>query len=88
MKSKQELRKYIKEKRKTLDIDNLSDELVQKLIHTAEFKLAKHVMFFYPMDYEVNLLKIIEEFGQTFISTADTSSLDNEILKKYQLIKL
>ena len=35
-----------------------------------------------------NLLSIIEEFGQTFISTADTSSLDNEILKKYQLIKL
>ena len=35
-----------------------------------------------------NLLKIIEEFGQTFISTADTSSLNNEILKKYQLIKL
>ena len=35
-----------------------------------------------------NLLNVIEEFGQTFISTADTSSLDNEILKKYQLIKL
>lgn len=35
-----------------------------------------------------NLLKIIDEFGQTFISTADTSSLNNEILKKYQLIKL
>ena len=35
-----------------------------------------------------NLLNIIEEFGQTFISTADTSSLNNEILKKYQLIKL
>lgn len=35
-----------------------------------------------------NLLKIIDEFGQTFISTADTSSLENEILKKYQLIKL
>lgn len=35
-----------------------------------------------------NLLKILDNFGQTFISTADTSSLNNEILKKYQIIKL
>jgi DNA replication and repair protein RecF len=35
-----------------------------------------------------NLLKMLDNFGQTFISTADTSSLNNEILKKYQIINL
>jgi len=35
-----------------------------------------------------NLLKIIDEFGQTFISTADTACLKNEIIKKYQIINL
>ena len=35
-----------------------------------------------------NLLKLLDNFGQTFISTVDTSGLNKEILKKYQIITL
>ena len=35
-----------------------------------------------------NLLNLLDGFGQTFISTVDTSSLNKEILKKYQIITL
>ena len=35
-----------------------------------------------------NLLNLLDSFGQTFISTVDTSSLNKEILKKYQIITL
>ena len=66
MNSKQELRKYIKEKRKTLDINYISKQLVEKLINSDIFIQAKHVMLFYPLDYEVNLLKIIEDSSKNF----------------------
>ena len=37
-----------------------------------------------------SLLNLLNEFGniQTFISTVDTSSINKEILKKYQIINL
>ena len=42
------------------------------------------------IDRQNNLLNLLNSFNsiQTFISTVDTSSLNKEILKKYQIIKL
>ena len=63
-----------------------------KIIHKHKNKfpilLLDDVLSELDINRQNNLLKIIDEFGQTFISTADTSSLNNEILKKYQLISL
>ena len=64
--SKQQLRNWAKEERSKLDMETLSKELVRKLKLTEEYKQAKHVMIFYPMKDEVNLLSLLEDTGKTF----------------------
>ena len=64
--NKQELRKWIKEERKKLDIKALSNIFVQKLKETIEYKKAKNIMLFYPLKYEINLLKLIDDNSKYF----------------------
>ena len=64
--NKQELRKWIKEERKKLDIEALSNIFVQKLKETIEYKKAKNIMLFYPLKYEINLLKLIDDNSKYF----------------------
>ena len=59
--NKQQLRKWAKEERKKLDIKDLSSVFVQKLKETDEYKQAKNVMLFYPLEYEINLLELLED---------------------------
>ena len=66
MVSKQQLRKWVKEERKKLDIKGLSSVLVQKLKETDEYKQAKNVMIFYPLEYEIDLLKLLEDKTKKF----------------------
>ena len=63
---KKTLRKYLKEKRKTLQIEALSEIIVQKLVQTDEYKQAKHVMIFYPLKDEINLLNLLNDKDKTF----------------------
>ena len=53
---KQELRKWAKEERKKLDIEFLSQKLVEKLKKTDEYKHAKNIMIYYPLKDEINLV--------------------------------
>ena len=62
--NKKELRMLMKEKRKTLEISN--KKLVEKIRQTDEYKSAKHIMLFYPMKYEVNLLDLIQDSSKYF----------------------
>ena len=64
--NKQELRKWVKEERKKLDIEALSNIFVQKLKDTSEYKKAKNVMLFYPLNYEINLLKLLDDNSKHF----------------------
>jgi len=64
--NKQQLRKWIKEERKRLDTKELSEILVKKLKETAEYKMAKHIMFFYPLEYEINLLSLLNDESKMF----------------------
>jgi 5,10-methenyltetrahydrofolate synthetase len=64
--TKQQLRKWVKEERKKLDIKGLSSVLVQKLKETDEYKQAKNVMIFYPLEYEVNLLELLDDTTKSF----------------------
>ena len=57
---KRQLRKWVKEERKKLDIDSLSLDLVRKLQRTEVYKKAKNIMIFYPLENEINLLKLME----------------------------
>ena len=60
------LRKWAKEVRSKLDIDALSEKLVQKLKQTEEYKQATNIMIFYPLKDEVNLLSLLDDSTKSF----------------------
>lgn len=74
MKSKQELRKWAKEKRKNFFFDN--QLLVKKLVATKEYQNARNILIFYPLKYEVNLLSLLEDETKNFY----LPKIDNENL--------
>ena len=66
MNNKSELRNWVKEKRKNLDIKVLSSELVLKLQESEVYKQAKNIMLFYPLKDEINLLPLMEDSTKNF----------------------
>ena len=64
--NKQDLRKWARGKRSELDMEALSENLVQKLKQTEEYKDAKNIMIFYPLKDEVNLLSLLDDETKTF----------------------
>lgn len=57
--NKFELRKILKDKRKTLDMENLSDLIIEKLFLLNEFILAKNVFTYISFGHEVDTNKIL-----------------------------
>jgi len=64
--NKKELRAWAKSKRKELDMVKISAILVDKLVQTQEYKQAKNIMLFYPLEEEVSLLSLLEDKSKTF----------------------
>lgn len=67
MNSKSDLRVYAKELRKTLDIKNISSEIVSKIRELDCYKKAKHVMIFYPIKYEIDLRPLLDDNKSFYI---------------------
>ena len=63
---KQNLRKWAKEERKKLNIEELSQKLVLKLKDTKEYQTALNIMIYYPLINEINLLKLLEDTTKNF----------------------
>ena len=66
MRSKQHLRKWVKEERKKLDLKLISQKLVDKLQYTDEYKQAKNILIYYPLKDEIDLLKLLEDKTKKF----------------------
>ena len=66
MTSKQQLRKWVKAERKTLNIESLSQKLVVNLQKTKEYLEAKNIMLFYPKGDEINLLRLLKDETKNF----------------------
>lgn len=66
MLSKNSLRKWVKEARKKLNMQVISEQLVLKLCQTEEYQQAKNVMIFYPLKDEVNLLPLLKDKTKNF----------------------
>lgn len=66
MKSKIEIRKWAKEERKKLDLETLSLDLVNKLKQTDAYLNAKDIMLYYPLEYEINLLSLLDDNTKNF----------------------
>jgi 5-formyltetrahydrofolate cyclo-ligase len=63
---KKTLRIKAKEIRKKLDLTNISKNLALKLAETEEYKQAKNIMIYYPLENEVNLLSLLEDCSKKF----------------------
>lgn len=64
--NKIELRKWARDKRKNLDMENISAILTKKLAQTDEYINSKNIMIFYPLKYEVNLLPLLKDNSKQF----------------------
>ena len=61
MVTKSELRKQALDIRKTLDMDYISDKIINALRSVELYQDAQNVMIFYPLEHEVNLLPLLED---------------------------
>lgn len=60
MKEKKELRKKAREIRRTLNIEDISKKIVENILKLEIYQKAKHVMIYYPLKHEINLLGLLE----------------------------
>ena len=63
---KKNLRKWAKAERKKLDIRRISRNFVEKLKNTDKYKAAKNIMIYYPLEFEVNLLELLDDKTKNF----------------------
>lgn len=64
--TKIELREKAKEIRKTLDISEISTKIVESLKTSEIYQVASHIMIFYPLNHEINLLPLLEDSEKNF----------------------
>ena len=58
---KNELRKFAKQIRKTLDIPEKSRVLTDLIRQNESYKTSKNVMLFYPTKFEINFLDLLND---------------------------
>ena len=63
---KKELRKKAKAIRSSLDIKTISEKIVENIFNLSSYKDANHVMIFYPIGHEVNLLGLLKDDNKNF----------------------
>ena len=61
MDNKSDLRLRAKSTRKNLDIEILSNVAIEKIRNLEVYKNAKNVLLFYPMNFEINVLKLLKD---------------------------
>lgn len=75
MLTKIELRNNAKHLRKTLDIKSISEKIVENISALETYQKAKHVMIFYPIGHEVNLLALLNDNKQFYLPKVDGDQL-------------
>lgn len=75
MDSKSVLRTKAKDIRKTLDISNISKNIVNKIRNLDCYKSAKNIMIFYPMKYEINLLDLLNDDKSFYLPKVEGKDL-------------
>ncbi|MBO6087790.1 5-formyltetrahydrofolate cyclo-ligase [bacterium] len=76
---KSELRCRAKDIRKTLDIEEISRKICEKIRHFEDYEHAQNVMIFYPIKYEINLLELLEDKKNFYLPKVyNSGKLKNE----------
>lgn len=76
MDNKTEVRLKAKNIRKNLDIENISHKLCQKIKTLEEYKNSNHVLLFYPLENEINLLELINEDKNFYLPRINGENLE------------
>jgi len=66
MQSKIELRKFAKDFRKTLNINEVSEEILQIFLNTDIYKNAKNIGLYYPFGNELNIKPLLNDKSKKF----------------------
>lgn len=61
LKTKNDFRKFAQKTRNALDIELLSEQLVQKFILTDQYIKAKNILAYYPFKSEIDIKKVFED---------------------------
>ena len=90
-------RKQAKEIRQTLDINKISEEIVQNIKNLSFFKNAKNIMIFHPLQHEINLLELLKSNSekQFYLPRMNNNNLetcpynidDNLVLSKFKILE-
>lgn len=75
MDNKTALRTRAKEIRKKLDVLQLSQIAVEKLRMSDFYKTAEHVLLFYPLKYEINLLELMNDDKKFYLPKVSGENL-------------
>ena len=66
MQTKQELRKFAKDVRETLNIDVISEQILQIFLSSDIYNNAKNIASYYPYNNELNIIKLFKENNKNF----------------------
>lgn len=89
MDSKSNLRIKAKEIRKTLNIQLKSRQAAEKIRQSEKYKTAKHVLIYYPLKYEINLLNLLKDNKSFYLPKINNNEIqvcpysDKLVLSKY-----
>ena len=71
-----DLRIKAKELRKTLAISDISNKLAELICNHNVYKQSKNVMLYYPLEYEVNLLSLVNDNKKFYLPRVNGKNLD------------
>lgn len=66
MDNKTDLRKYAKDKRQNLPINDISHKIIETIKKSDSYLKSNNIMIFYPTKYEINLLPLLEDKTKNF----------------------
>lgn len=72
---KKELRKKAKEIRHSLDMEKISEKIVENIKSNEIYKNSKHIMIFYPLKHEVNLLGLLKDNKNFYLPKVDGENM-------------
>lgn len=67
MNTKSSLRTKAKDIRKNLNLEKISEQIVKKIKQLEIYQTAKNIMIFYPTNYEINLLNLLDDKKKFFL---------------------
>lgn len=75
MQEKHELRKKARIIRNSLDMQTLSEQIVKNIQSLEVYQKAEHIMTFYPLEHEVNLLALLKDNKHFYLPKVDGEHL-------------